>query len=84
MHCDELVSTFMLLLLPVYYTSRVSDCQGVGVCCPDFVPSYQLTPQDLPDSLQVCDCDQLPRSVLGVLSCLRNAKLFIAFSIPIW
>lgn len=46
-------SDFYCLLLPAYYPRRVFDHrQGIGVNCLALVHPIQLTPQDLPYSLQ--------------------------------
>lgn len=59
-------------LQPVYYTSGVSgDWQGAAVYCLEYVPSFQLTPQDLPCSPELSGC----RNIFGSLSDLSRTAV---------
>lgn len=50
-------------LWTVYYPSGVcDDWQGVAVYCLEYLPSFQLTSQDLPCSPEVFGCSQPSRS----------------------
>lgn len=73
------VSGFYLVLWPTDYHSRVSDGrQGAGVDCPDLVLPIQLTPQDLPYSLQIFGGCRFPSSLFMVPVCLWDYQVLVA------
>uniref|UniRef100_A0AAX7UZ72 Immunoglobulin V-set domain-containing protein n=1 Tax=Astatotilapia calliptera TaxID=8154 RepID=A0AAX7UZ72_ASTCA len=82
MHGKELsclyVSGFYLLLWPAYYPSRVPDHrQGVRVDGPDLVLTIQLTPQDLPDPLQVLGGCSFSSGLFMVPIRLRDPQVLV-------